>query len=77
MLTREDFKTDTWAHIVAFIDARIHELRETNDGPRSEIDTASLRGRIAELKKLKALEPPAPAADGPDEAPRQSTHNWN
>lgn len=60
-LLKEDFSTLTWTRFKAQITARLSDLRSSNDGDKSPEHTAKLRGRIAELKNLLALDIPAPA----------------
>jgi hypothetical protein len=58
-----DFETRTWEHVRAHAEARIATLRAENDRPQNtEQQTATLRGRILELKDLLALAT-APADD--------------
>jgi len=69
MLERADFETRTWERLAAHMHARIATHRESNDRPQNtELQTAIVRGRIAELKELLALpEKVAPAHDaGPN-----------
>ena len=56
MLERADFETRTWRNLAERMRDRIAELREMNDRPQNtELQTAIVRGRIAELKELLAL----------------------
>lgn len=67
-ILRRDFKTETWEHIRAHIEARLAELQVQNENLNlTDSTTASTRGRIAELRRLLALEKapaetPAPGA---------------
>lgn len=54
-LEREDFKTRTWAHFAALLELRLAALREENDNRLDDVKTATIRGRIAEIKALLAL----------------------
>lgn len=54
-LDREDFKTRTWAHLSALLELRLAALREENDHRLDDVKTATIRGRIAEVKTLLAL----------------------
>lgn len=67
-LDRADFNGPTWFRLETHVRARIAKLREDNDRPQnSEQQTATLRGRILELKELLALAA-APAHEaGPDD----------
>lgn len=44
-----------WLRLRDYLDERIDALRNQNEGNLGEIDTAHLRGRIAQLKALRAL----------------------
>ena len=52
--------TQLWRDLMRHIEARIAELRQRNDADQDDRATASLRGRIAELKALLALDKPDP-----------------
>lgn len=54
-VSREDFKTRTWAHFAALLELRLAALREENDQRLDDVKTATIRGRIAEVKALLAL----------------------
>lgn len=47
--------SETWREIEAYASKRLAELREQNDHPTPEAQTACLRGRIAELKALLSI----------------------
>lgn len=64
VLTEIDIESGTWKKIKAHLEKRLQETREKNDGDKNEEATAKLRGRIAELKYLAALDSPAPQAAG-------------
>lgn len=67
-LDRRDFNGATWARLETHVRARIAKLREDNDRPQnSEQQTATLRGRILELKELLALPMAAPAEEASPE----------
>jgi len=53
-----DFQSAQGQTIRLMFEARLQELRVQNDGDLKEIDTAELRGRIAEIKKWLAGAPP-------------------
>lgn len=55
MLVQEDFKSPAWQRIKDHIETRIDLLRTMNDAPNNEIQTANIRGAIAELKALLNL----------------------
>lgn len=50
-----DFHSSTWKAIENRISIRLDYFRRQNDGFLSEAATATLRGRIAELKDFLAL----------------------
>lgn len=50
-----DFRTDTWKRIQALLRMRLEKARTENDARLDAEKTATLRGRIAELKELLAL----------------------
>lgn len=67
-LDRRDFNGATWARLETYLRARIADLRQQNDRPQNtEQQTATLRGRILELKELLALPQAAPAEDASPE----------
>lgn len=56
LLTRDERDTNLWTKLMAHWSDRLASLRAQNDNSdRNEIDTAKLRGQIAELKQLLAL----------------------
>lgn len=64
-LLRDDFQSRTWERMEAHLRERLAELREENDTRLDDVKTATLRGRIAEIKELLALAAkPAPATRG-------------
>jgi len=50
ILRPSDFQSETWRRLMAIWEARLADLRERNDNPQSEADTALLRGRIEEVR---------------------------
>lgn len=52
--------TQLWRDLMRHVEDRIAELRQRNDADQDERTTAALRGRIAELKALLALDKPTP-----------------
>lgn len=66
-LARSDFNSITWMRLSARIRLRIAELHEINVRPQNtETQTATLRGRIMELKDLLALETATAEDAGPE-----------
>lgn len=54
-----DFHTSQGAQIRQWLEAKLQDLREQNDGLNNDaVGTAFLRGRIAEIKALLADAPP-------------------
>jgi hypothetical protein len=66
-LTKEDFLTPTWLRLKEHYEVRLIELRTSNDRTLAIEDTAKLRGRIAEVKNILALDRPPPAIAVPDQ----------
>jgi len=62
-LTVEERTSPLWRKIKEHLEARITGLRTANDGFLDEIETARVRGRIAEAKGLINLESTAQAPD--------------
>ena len=65
MLEPRDFDTATWDHLKSHIAQKLAAHRADLERPQTDDPTSRiLRGRIAELKALLALETaPAPEAD--------------
>lgn len=59
--TPADFESATWQRLKWHLQARLESHRQANDADKDLETTAKLRGRIAELKVLLALDEPAPA----------------
>lgn len=55
-LTADERMTPVWRKLVKHMEAKLDELRQSNDGDYGEVTTAKLRGRIAMLKELIALD---------------------
>ena len=56
-----------WLKLKKHYEARLELLRAKNDGNLDAIETVRLRGRIAEIKGLLALDDPGPAQEANDE----------
>lgn len=54
-LSLEDRESLVWKRLMTHFGERLEVLRTQNDGDKSEAETAKLRGRIAELKAILAL----------------------
>jgi len=55
-LTYEEKHSALWQKLKQHLGEEIQRLREKNDGQHDEVATAKLRGRIAALKELSALD---------------------
>lgn len=56
-LTPIELRSGLWLKLVAHYEKELHSLRVKNDGNLQPEETAKTRGRIAEIKKLLALDP--------------------
>ena len=54
-LSNEDKKSKLWRKLKEHWESRLETLRTQNDGDKNDIDTAKLRGRIAEIKDSISL----------------------
>jgi hypothetical protein len=64
-LAENDKQSGTWGKLSAHLKDRLETLRRQNDGERlTDIQTAVIRGKIAILKELCALEEEPPRTDG-------------
>jgi hypothetical protein len=54
-LTSSERNSALWLRLDRYWKDRLDRLRAQNDGDKSDIETANLRGRIAELKTIVAL----------------------
>ena len=59
-LTPGEVQTVVWLKIQAHFQDRLASMRKRNDNPLSELETATLRGRIAEIKEILSLAEPPP-----------------
>lgn len=62
-LTSMERQSALWKRLLEHLKAQRDVLREKNDGALDPIATASVRGRIAALKDIVALDTPAPGVD--------------
>jgi hypothetical protein len=69
-----DPKSPTWRIACELFQARINELQQMLERDQTEVATASLRGRIRELRELLALEGAAVTKGDGDETPRHRSH---
>lgn len=58
-LEPHELKSPLWAKLREHMERRIAQQRERNDQNLSELETAKVRGRIAEAKEFLLLETPA------------------
>ena len=62
-LTHEEKTSPLWHKLKEHYESRLARLREENDGPLDDVETAKLRGKIAEVRSLLKLESAAIAPD--------------
>ena len=62
-----------WLRLAAHLEQQLINLRGKNDGPLSEMETATLRGNISCLKSIIALGKAPPVIDGTQYDPRKLT----
>lgn len=60
-LSADESRSALWLKIKEYLEQRLAEHRLKNDNNLNEIDTARLRGRIAEDLKLLEMDKPDPA----------------
>jgi len=66
VLTHDERLSPLWRKLVKHMDGKLADLRASNDGDHDALATAKLRGRIAVLKELLALDAePDPNQPGP------------
>jgi hypothetical protein len=65
VLSTEDKRSPLWGRLMARCERRLADLRIQNEGDKSEVETATLRGRIAEVKALLALDKELPEMETP------------
>lgn len=56
-LTEDEARSAVWLKISAHLNTKLQGYRVKNDGSHAWDDTTRLRGRIAEIKELLALDP--------------------
>lgn len=64
-LSREEKNSRLWMRLMSHFEERLALLRSQNDGDRSEMETAKIRGSIAEIKQFIALNSDLPIIDTP------------
>ena len=62
-LSKEEKRSTLWAKLSEHLNERLDSLRVQNDADKSDIETARLRGRIAEVKMFLSLEKDLPDLD--------------
>lgn len=55
VLTKEQRESALWKILMEHFERRLLDKRLKNDGPLSEVETASIRGGISELKSIMLL----------------------
>lgn len=63
MLNADDLRTPTWRRARQQLETRLAATRAQLEKDTDPTTTAKLRGRIAEIKELLALQAPAQASD--------------
>lgn len=63
-----DYKSPVWLKFKKDCEARLLKLRAQNDGELDPIKTATIRGRIREVKRILALDEPGPRVEADDGA---------
>ena len=63
VVTELERQSALWLKLKAHVEKRIASLRARNDNDKNAEETAKLRGRIAELKLIAALDNPAVAME--------------
>lgn len=63
-LTQGDVHSALWMKLSEHYESRLQELRAMNDADRNDVDTARLRGRIAEIRDFLALANSQPQTTG-------------
>ena len=66
-LTSQDNASALWPKLKAFMEQELNNLRQKNDQPLSELDTAGVRGQIRQLKALIELDKDRPIPEVPDQ----------
>jgi hypothetical protein len=66
VLSTAEAQSAVYQKIKRYVEARVDELRKKNDRSLPADKTARLRGQIAELKHLAALDKPAPQLEADD-----------
>lgn len=56
VLTPMERQSPLWRELMAHFEQRLNHLRIQNEGPLDPINTANLRGRVAEIKALMGLD---------------------
>lgn len=54
ILNKEERLSSAWLKIKSRLEDRLSGLRMQNDGDRNVTDTANIRGRISEIKRMLA-----------------------
>ena len=76
-LKREDFSTPTWRRLTQHLEARLQALRERNDSTSNDQNkTAAIRGQIAAVKEILALQVSASPVDGQSNFPIETPSDW-
>jgi len=57
ILTRDEALSPSWMKVRAHAEAELTRWRLALEGEKTEVETAKIRGRIAQLRNLLALAP--------------------
>ena len=63
ILTPRELQDPVWLKLKAYYELRLVDLKKQNDADLPQDQTAKLRGRIAEVKKLLDIGNPKPAIE--------------
>lgn len=63
VLTTEERNSNMWRKLMEHFEWRLDSLRQQNDSNRDQIETANLRGKIAELKLVMSLNKDLPGIE--------------
>lgn len=64
-LQPQDLHSDVWKRFTQFLERRLEQLRELNDGPHDAAKTSEIRGSIKEIKRILDLTKPVGSSAEP------------
>lgn len=62
-LSERELNDPLWMKLKSHYEAHLIQLRASNDNEKTDIETARLRGRIAQVKAFLAMGTPMPEID--------------